>query len=135
MFERIDLNYKLAAPVINVLIHYVIGANDAQRVTKTFLDAVASNMLVKQIDTFEKAVLYVREQAQVEQDKERRKEAATSYAGGGYNGSKGGSRSGGSRGTSRKPSIPIVQEDQSASAVSADELEELLKLARKLDGK
>jgi len=136
VFERIDLNYKLAAPVINVLIHYVIGANDAQRVTKTFLDAVASNMLVKQIDTFEKAVLYVREQAQVEQDKERRKEAAASYTGGGYNGAKNGARSGGnSRGTSRKPSIPIVQEGQSASAVTADELEELRKLARKLDGK
>jgi replication initiation and membrane attachment protein len=135
VFERIDLNYKLAGPVINVLIHYVIGANDAQRVTKTFLDAVASNMLVKQIDTFEKAVIYVREQAQVEQDKERRKEAALSYAGGGYNNPKNGARSGGSsRGTSRKPSIPIVQEGQTASAVSADELEELRKLARKLDG-
>ncbi|NIK78497.1 replication initiation and membrane attachment protein [Paenibacillus castaneae] len=131
VFERIDINYKLAAPVINVLIHYVLGANEAQRVTKTFLDAVASNMLVKQIDTFEKAVLYVREQAQVEQDKERRKEAAASFSGG-----KGGSRGGGSsRGTSRKPSIQIVQEGQPASAVSADELEELRKLARKLDGK
>lgn len=139
VFERIDLNYKLAAPVINVLIHYVIGANDAQRVTKTFLDAVASNMLVKQIDTFEKAVQYVREQAQVEQEKERRKEAAASFggaSGGAYNAAKGNGRSGGnSRGTSRKPSIPIVEEGQPASAVSADELEELRKLARKLDGK
>ncbi|CAM4267917.1 helicase DnaB [Paenibacillus alkaliterrae] len=134
VFERIDLNYKLAAPVINVLIHYVIGTNDAQRVTKTFLDAVASNMLVKQIDSFEKAVHYVREQAQVEQDKERRKEAASGYSGSGgsaYGGNKGTGRS---RGTSRKPSIPIVQDGQSGSAVSADELEELRKLARKLDG-
>ncbi|WP_424766371.1 helicase DnaB [Paenibacillus sp. sgz302251] len=136
VFERIDLNYKLAAPVINVLIHYVIGANDAQRVTKTFLDAVASNMLVKQIDTFEKAVQYVREQAQIEQDKERRKEAAV-YSGtsGAYSGAKGGARSGGSRGISRKPAIPIVQNGQSGGAVSAEELEELRKLARKLDGK
>ncbi|WP_029192176.1 helicase DnaB [Paenibacillus harenae] len=135
-FERIDLNYKLAAPVINVLIHYVIGANEAQRVTKTFLDAVASNMLVKQIDTFEKAVQYVREQAQVEQEKERRKDAAASYggAGGGAYAGKGGSRTG-NRGASRKPAIPIVQDGQAGSAVSADELEELRKLARKLDGK
>ena len=65
-FERIDLNYRLPAPVINVLIHYVIGMNDAQRVTKTFIEAVVSNMLVKQVDTFEKAVTYVREQVQVE---------------------------------------------------------------------
>ena len=56
-FERIDLNYKLPAAVINVLIHYVIGTNDSQRVTKTFIEAVASNMLLKQVDTFEKAVL------------------------------------------------------------------------------
>lgn len=136
VFERIDLNYKLNGPVINVLIHYVIGANDAQRVTKTFLDAVASNMLVKQIDNFEKAVQYVREQAQVELDKERRKEAA-SFGGsnGAYNGAKGGGRGGNSRGTSRKPSIPIVQDGQPAAVVSADEMEELRKLARKLDGK
>ena len=95
-------------------------------------------MLVKQIDTFEKAVQYVREQAQVEQEKERRKEAAASSAGrpGAYNGAKGNGRSGGnSRGTPRKPSIPIVEEGQPASTVSADELEELRKLARKLDGK
>jgi replication initiation and membrane attachment protein len=96
-------------------------------------------MLVKQIDTFEKAVQYVREQAQVEQEKERRKEAAASFGGAGggaYNGAKGNGRSGGnSRGTPRKPSIPIVEEGQPASAVSADELEELRKLARKLDGK
>ena len=124
IFERIDLNYKLEAPVINVLIHYVIGANDSQRITKTFLDAVASNMLVKGIDTFEKAVLYVREQNVIEQEKERRKD--TSRTGG---------RSASSRsGTSRKPAIPIVQHASSSAAVSADELEELRKLARKLDG-
>lgn len=132
VFERIDLNYRLAAPVINVLIHYVIGANDAQRVTKAFLDAVASNMLMQQIDSFEKAVQYVREQAQVEQDKERRKEAVSSYSGGARSSGRG-SRSGG--GTSRKPSIPIVQDGQPGAAVSADELEELRKLARKIDGK
>ncbi|MCA0755519.1 helicase DnaB [Paenibacillus sp. N4] len=132
-FERIDLNYKLAAPVINVLVHYVIGMNDAHRVTKTFLEAVASNMLVKQIDTFEKAVLYVREQMQVEKDKERRKETAQGYPAAGkgtYSG-----RGARGRGSSGKPSIPIVQDGTSGSAVSADELEELLKLARKLDGK
>ncbi|MBD2868134.1 replication initiation and membrane attachment family protein [Paenibacillus arenilitoris] len=132
-FERIDINYKLAAPVINVLIHYVIGANDAQRVTKTFLEAVASNMLVKQVDTFEKAVQYVREQTQMEQEKERRKDAPAGYGGrGGYAGK--GSGRGGARGAARKPEIPIVQDGRTGSAVSAAELEELRKLARKLDG-
>ncbi|MBH5319235.1 DnaD domain protein [Paenibacillus sp. GSMTC-2017] len=137
VFERIDLNYRLATPVINVLIHYVLGANDAGRVTKTFIDAVASNMLMKGIDTFEKAVHYVREQAQLEQDKQKRKEAVTGAVGSGtYNGGRSGARAGGARnGISRKPSIPIVAEDQGASSVSADEMEELRKLARKLDGK
>lgn len=136
VFERIDLNYRLAAPVINVLIHYVLGGSDTGRVTKTFIDAVASNMLMKGINTFEKAVQYVREQAALEQGKERRKDVgggAVSSAGV-YNGGRGTTRGAGSRGASRKPAIPIVQEAQSA-AVSADELEELRKLARKLDGK
>ncbi|GKU80307.1 DnaD domain protein [Paenibacillus sp. L3-i20] len=136
VFERIDLNYRLATPVINVLIHYVLGANDAGRVTKTFIDAVASNMLMKGIDTFEKAVHYVRDQAGLEQDKQKRKEAANAVGSGNYNGGRNGTRAGGARsGISRKPSIPIVAEVQSTASVSADEMEELRKLARKLDGK
>lgn len=129
-FERIDLNYRLPAPVINVLIHYVIGMNDSQRVTKTFVEAVVSNMLVKQVDSFEKAVVYVREQTQVEADKERRKEVATS-------GARGGSRSAAGRGgVSRKPSIPIVQDTDTGEAIiSPEKLEQMRKLARKLDGK
>jgi replication initiation and membrane attachment protein len=136
-FERMDLNYKLAGPVINVLIHYVIGANDSQRITKTFLDAVASNMLLKQVDTFEKAVLYVREQARIELDK-KRKEADASYSAAGGNAYARGKQAGNGRGRggmSGKPSIPIVQDGKSGSAVSAAELEEMRKLARKLDGK
>ncbi|MUT64324.1 helicase DnaB [Paenibacillus sp. NEAU-GSW1] len=131
-FERIDLNYRLPAPVINVLIHYVIGSNDSQRVTKTFIEAVVSNMLMKQIDDFEKAVLYVREQAKVEAEKERRKESpggsrATGRAGTGRSG-----------GASRKPSIPIVQDSGARaeqSAITPEKLEQMRKLARKLDGK
>ncbi|MHA6483133.1 replication initiation and membrane attachment family protein [Paenibacillus sp. strain BS8-2] len=138
VMERIDLNYRLAEPVINVLIHYVIGGADDSRITKAYLDHVASNMLMKGVDTFEKAVQYVRIQAQLEQDKEKRKEG-TSSQGTGYTS---GSRNGGGRGTgnnrggiSRKPAIPIVGASESSSKVSADELEELRKLARKLDGK
>lgn len=135
LFERIDLNYRLAAPVINVLIHYIMGANDAGRVTKAFIESVASNMLMKGIDSFERAVQYVREQAGLEQDKERRKENANGNTGhNAYNGGRGNSRGGGARGGSRKPSIPIVAEEHKSASVSADELEELRKLARKLDG-
>ncbi len=143
VFERIDLNYRLAAPVINVLIHYVIGAGDSGRVTRTFLDAVASNMLIKNIDTFEKAVHYVREQAKLEQDKERRREEASTGDAGGrssYGNARGSSSRGGRAGNGRgglsgKPNIPIVSEEYRNDPISADKLEELRKLARKLDGK
>jgi Replication initiation/membrane attachment protein len=131
-FERIDLNYRLPAPVINVLIHYVIGMNDAQRVTKTFLEAVVSNMLVKQVDTFEKAVLYVREQTEVEADKERRNARAA-----GQSNARGTTRGGSRGGISRKPSIPIVQDEGTGSdtAISPEKMEQMRRLARKLDGK
>lgn len=136
VFERIDLNYRLEGPVINVLIHYVLGGTDSARVTRNFIDTVASNMLMKGINSFEKAVQYVREQAALEQAKDRRKDMGQ-HAGNaaGYGGGRSGGRAGGQRGVSRKPSIPIVPEGQPAAAVSADELEELRKLARKLDGK
>lgn len=132
-FERIDLNYKLPPSVINILIHYVIGANDSQRVTKTFIEAVASNMLLKGIDTFEKAVGYVREQQQLEADRARQQQAgaaAPSRSGGAQGRGRG--RAGG--GVARKPAIPIVAEQQ-GNAPSPERMEELLRLARKLDGK
>lgn len=132
-YERIDLNYRLPAPVINVLIHYVLGMNESKRVTKTFIEAVVSNMLVQQVDTFEKAVLYVREQVRMEQDKQLRKQAPASGAGQGR--SQRGAKGGGRGGVSRKPIIPIVQDTPSASAaITPEELEEMRRLARKLDG-
>ncbi len=127
-FERIDLSYRLPGAVINVLIHYVLGMNEAQRVTKTFIEAVVSNMLVKGVDTFEKAVGYVREQTHVEK---RKKEAG---AGGGAGAYIGGGKSGRSRGASRKPAIPIVEKRTTGQQLSAEELEEIRRLAKELDG-
>ncbi|MCU6709837.1 helicase DnaB [Paenibacillus sp. J5C_2022] len=135
VFERIDLHYKLAGPVINVLIHYVIGSQEAGRITRTYLDAVASNMLMKGLDTFEKAVVYVREQAQMEQDKGLRQEAARSAGAASGKRAYGGRSGGNGRSASRKPSIPIVQEGTRDSGVTEAELEELRRLAHKLDGK
>ncbi|WP_274652451.1 DnaD domain protein [Paenibacillus humicola] len=132
VFEVVDLNYRLDGAVINVLIHYVLGINDAQRVTKTYIDAVASNMLVKRIDTFEKAVRYVREQVRLEADKERRSENGGAAGGAGSRGAAAGSGRG--RRSAAKPPISIIQ-DAPGAAVSPEKLEELRKLARKLDGK
>ncbi|MCQ6558696.1 helicase DnaB [Paenibacillus mendelii] len=132
VFEVIDLNYRLTGSVINVLIHYVLGMNDAQRVTKTYIDAVASNMLVKRIDSFEKAVRYVREQVQLEKDRELRQ--AGGAAGAAVSGARGGSSGNGTgRTRGRKPAMAIVQE-VGDSVVSQEELEEMRRLARKLDG-
>lgn len=134
VFEIIDLNYRLPGAVINVLVHYVFGMNDAQRVTKTYIDAVASNMLVKQIDGYEKAVRYVREQVRLEAEKERRREGGAAGAATTGRGAAG-SGAGGARGGRRKPAISIIQESQGGSALTAEEMEEIRNLARKLDGK
>ncbi|WP_219835914.1 helicase DnaB [Paenibacillus sp. R14(2021)] len=134
VFEVIDHNYRLQGAVINVLIHYVLGLNDSQRVTKTYIDAVASNMLVKGVDSFEKAVGYVREQVKLEQDKERRRESgSTAPAIRGNSSGSGGAA--GARGGRRKPVIPIMPDTPSGSPLTAEEMEEIRRMARKLDGK
>lgn len=135
VFEVIDHNYRLQGAVINVLIHYVLGLNDAQRVTKTYIDAVASNMLMKGIDSYEKAVGYVRDQVKVEADKVQRRESgggAPNAASAAPRGGRGGSQRGGG---SRKPAIPIMPDTPSGSPLSAEEMEEIRRMARKLDGK
>ncbi|REE92913.1 replicative DNA helicase loader DnaB [Paenibacillus taihuensis] len=133
VFEVIDHNYRLQGAVINVLIHYVLGMNDAQRVTKAFIDTVASNMLMKGIDSYEKAVGYVREQVKVEADKVQRREGGAAAASSAAPRSgRGGSQRGGS---ARKPAIPIMPEAPSGSPLSAEEMEEIRRMARKLDGK
>ncbi|MGU3472407.1 helicase DnaB [Paenibacillus sp. D51F] len=138
-FERIDLHYKLPGPVINVLVHYVFGMKGSSRVTKTFIEAVASNMLVQQVDEFEKAVGYVREQIEVERSREAqqagapgRGQAASQPRSAPAAGGRGGYRR---TGASRKPVLPVVGDDAAAPEVSPEELEEILQLARKLDGK
>ncbi|RAP75392.1 helicase DnaB [Paenibacillus montanisoli] len=126
VFEVMNINYRLQDAVINVLIHYVVGLKDAQRVTNQFIDAVASNMLMKGVDSYEKAVGYVRDQVKLEQDKPR--EGGTSSAQPARTGS------GAPRGR-RKPAIPIMPETPKGKQLSADEIEEIRRMARKLDGK
>jgi replication initiation and membrane attachment protein len=137
-FERIDLNYKLPDGAINVLIHYVLGMNDSQRLTKGYIESVVSNMLIRTVDSYEKAVAYVQDQMKIEQRKKEAAQGDTAASGssGGqrrYNsGGRGGTRSAG--GGSRKPSIPIVEQAHDAEEVTPEELERILSLAKKLDG-
>ncbi|GIP40716.1 replication initiation and membrane attachment protein [Paenibacillus sp. J31TS4] len=121
IFEKIDLNYRLNEEVINVLIHFL--HTDRRSWAKSSIEAVASDMLGKQVLTYEQAVDYIREKA-------RYKEQA---AKGGY------ARGGGSRSTARtakpKPKLPVVTEAAAARKLSEEELERIRRKALKLDGK
>ncbi|MBW5447300.1 helicase DnaB [Cohnella sp. CFH 77786] len=124
IFERIDLNYKLPEPVINVLIHYVFGMKHAQRLTHAFIDSIASNMLAKGIDTFDRAVAYIREQQKLNETLERRRKSED-----------GGSAQAPSRGKQpqrRKPAMPVVEDKGPAKPVSPEEREKMRELVRKL---
>lgn len=125
LFEKIDLHYRMPNEVINVFIHYIIGMNGAQRLSGDFMDKVASNMLAKRIDTYEKAVRYVREQAELElrmKEAERRPPGAQGKP---YRGGRGGG--------ARKPAIPIVEQRTGGRQLSPEELAEALRLASELE--
>jgi len=126
IFERIDLNYKLPEPVTNVLIHYVLGMSHAQRLTKSFIDAIASNMLAKGIDTLDKAIRYVREQEKLNAALDRKKKGEDEPAR-----AAGGTRSSGGS-TRRKPSMPVVKDEGPVQEVSQEERERMRELARRL---
>jgi replication initiation and membrane attachment protein len=128
IFERIDINYKLPEPVINVLIHYVLGMSHAQRLTKSFIDSIASNMLAKGIDTLDKAVSYVNEQEKLNATLERRRRGEEPGRASGHN------AGGRGRGTSRKPAMPVVKDEGPVQEVTPEEMEKMLERARKLKG-
>lgn len=127
MFEKIDLNYKLPGEVINVLIHYLMSllhSKGDQRLNRNFVDAIASNMLMKQVNTYEKAVQYIREQSKVK-DKTTTPRSASNTT------TRGRTYAGG-RGNSAKPNIPIVESTAGAQPVSEEEFAELMKLAEQM---
>jgi len=136
-FTVIDLQYKLSPPVINVLIHYVIGANDSSRITRGYIESVASNMLMKGIDTYEKAILYVREQDQLDKQKQQKQLASASIAKQANTGRQTQYRGSNTKSWNQQKSRPFIptvsSEDTQAKPVSQERLEELLKLADKLE--
>lgn len=132
MFEKIDLNYKLPEEVINVLIHYLMTllvSGSDQRINRNFVDAIAANMLLKQVNSYEKAVQHIRDQSNLKQKQEQRSTAAA----GGSTYSRG--RGAYNKTAKQKPNIPIIDNVPQGQTVTAEELEEMRKLARKLDGK
>ena len=138
IFEKIDLQYKLSPAVINVLIHYTIGTNDASRITKAYVESVASNMLLKGIDTYEKAIMYVREQEQMDRMKHKKVNDSQGASGKGYinraNTSKGYNSGKGWNQGRQKPVIPTVSSKSlPANSITPEELEEIMKFAQELE--
>lgn len=132
MFTKMDLNYKMPDEVINVLIHYLMklfaqGSN--QRLNRNFVESIVSNMLLKQVKTYEQAVQYIRAQAEAAEQQER--------AQGGGQASKGGSRARTSNNSRyakpQKPVIPIVQHTSDHTSPSQADVERAMELARRLD--
>lgn len=129
LFEKIEFNYKLPGEVINVLIHYLVtlvASGGEQRINRNFVEAIASNMLLKQINSYEKAVGYIRDQAKV-----KGKNAATSSGG------QGRQRTAYNRGGNRpaKPEITISADDGQSGAVSEEEFAEMMKKAAEMKAK
>lgn len=123
IFEKVDLNYKLPGEVINVLIHYLMSlltSGGEQRINRNFIDAIAANMLLKQVDTYEKAVQYIRDQAKVKDKAAGGAKRGRSYAG---------------RSAKPKPEIPIVQQSGDDQALSEEEFAELIKMAEQMQAK
>ncbi|KKO50934.1 helicase DnaB [Paenibacillus sp. DMB20] len=111
MFEKIDLSYKLPGEVINVLIHYLmslIASGGDQRINRNFVEAIASNMLLKQVDSYEKAVQYIRDQAKTKGRQATAASRTRTYAKGGK----------------VKPDIPVAQESAQGETVTEEEFEE-----------
>lgn len=120
IFEKIDLNYRLPEPVINVLIHFIYL--DKRSWVRSSIEAVASDMLGRQVGSFEKAVDYIREKQRVKAEMNGQTPVKS-----------GGARN---RGRKNKREIPIVTENvPREKQMSQEELERIRMMAKKLDGK
>lgn len=134
IFERIDLNYGLTEEVINVLIHFI--HTDRRSWAKNSIEAVASDLLGKQVATYEQAVDYIREKARYKARavanaaSGKRKEDAAPPSG---RSASGGSRSsGGSRGgRGAKPVIPVATGKPGRKSLSDEEMEAIIRKASK----
>jgi replication initiation and membrane attachment protein len=125
IFEKIDLSYKLKEEVINVLIHFI--HIDRRSWANSSIEAVASDMLGKQIATYEQAVEYVREKLRYKEKAASKVEAAKAG---------GSSATRGRQGKQQKPQIPIIQDTaQPTAKLTEDELETMRKRAQRLDEK
>ncbi|AOZ91994.1 DnaD domain protein [Paenibacillus crassostreae] len=121
IFEKIDLSYKLPGEVINILIHYLISllaTGGDQRINRNFVEAIASNMLLKQINTYEKAVQYIKDQSKVKGKQAQSSSGTRNRAYG--------------KPTKMKPEIPVALNNSPAEEVSEEEFEEMMRMAAEI---
>lgn len=121
IFAKLDLVYKMNEEVVNVLIHF-LHVYKGSSWSKSYIDAIASDMLGKGVHTYEQAVQFVRE---------RMDRAAASLKPTGKSASA--SSAGKSRGRNAKPKIPIVGDMPSQPQLSDAELEQLRVKAQQRD--
>lgn len=119
VFENLDLNYKLKEEVINVMIHFL----KVHRLSwnKNYIDSIAADMLGKQIERYEQAVAYFRTSTM------RRKASGFEAPG----------KAPRSRFERKKPDIPIIDlsaHSESDEPLTDEELQEIEKIVKELDG-
>jgi replication initiation and membrane attachment protein len=144
MLGVLNLAYKLNEEVLNVLLHYTHVTRRSW--SRSSLEQAASDMLGRQIATYEQAVQFVRERLKLKLKLEAKEKAAENGAavtrGGGSRTaaaagrgrSSGGAGGSGAAGTARaKPHIPVAQPAEGGAAVSPERLEEIRRKAKKLD--
>jgi replication initiation and membrane attachment protein len=125
IFQKIDLNYKLNEEVINVLIHFI--HSDRRSWAKSSIEAVASDLLGKRIDTYEQAVEYVRDKAKYKEQAARNAAGAGNERSTSYNKSR-------NNATKQKPRIPIIADVPKAAPLTDEKREAMQRMARLLDG-
>ncbi|WP_135556056.1 replication initiation and membrane attachment family protein [Paenibacillus cymbidii] len=120
VFEKIDLNYKLNEEVINVLIHFIQA--EKRSWAEIAVDKLAADLLGRGVATYEQAVDFFRVKSRFrEQAAAKALEPAVATS---------------PRRQSRqpaKPKIPMVADSAGQDPISAEEREEMWRLAKKLD--
>jgi replication initiation and membrane attachment protein len=123
IFEKIDLQYGISEEVINAMIHFI--HIDRRSWSKTSIEFVASDMLGKQVTTYEQAVSYIREQLAYKEK----------LAGKNARQSQSAAANGRARGVTKKPNIPIIRDVPDDAPVTEEEFEAIRRKAQKLDRK
>jgi replication initiation and membrane attachment protein len=139
VLETAEHEFGLPKEVINVLIYYVLRVSEekggAQRLSGRFIESIVHNMASADIRTYEKAILYVHNQAKLEQ--QLAKQEGRRAASGAGTGQRSGTNAGGGRGKRggaggggagvRRPVMQVVESEPVKKPTPA-QMKELMRL-------